>query len=539
MKKIMKYSNIGAILFAIVLSLCGCNDFLEYEPYGPVSSENFWKTESDVRSALDAFYDYTYREEATGRGHFWYENCSDNMFTGRTNTTADQYKNFTMGANTGYADETWVCLYQLIAKANDVLRYVPDMTTVSQSLKDNATGQAYFFRGYGYLWLSPWYGDNGPNGGIPIVTEKNTVDNIDVPRPTSVLENYAMIIADLRKAADLLPYFSELAKEDYGRPYKTAAWAFAARAALYAAKYDPSYFDVVIEMCDKIIQLSGADKRELYPDFTTLFTIENNFSSEYIYSILGNKNDGPKFHGMGFQNGGFGIYNTWGYFQPTAELYEAFDPGDVRRDATILVPGQHITFIGNDIHWAVNPAAVSSPSGMTFRKFMSVFEPADCLGKTVNTSGDNQSNELGTVVMRYADILLMKAEALIWKNGEGNADAKTLLNQIRKRANLPENSNATKTELKKERRLELAFEFLPSRHFDLVRWGDAQAAYAQPLHGYEVKFKTVGDDTYVFDPSSKIEVWPARTFDPAKNHVFPIHATAINSSKNLKQNEGY
>jgi hypothetical protein len=139
--------------------------------------------------------------------------------------------------------------------------------------------------------------------------------------------------------------------------------------------------------------------------------------------------------------------------------------------------------------------------------------------------------------MRFADILLMKAEALIWKNGEGDASAKTLLNQIRKRAGLPENSNATKAELKLERRLELAYEFLPSHHFDLVRWGDAQAIYAQPLHGYQRP--ATGVEDFSNWQTTKIEVWSARNFDPAKNHVFPIPADAINSARNLVQNKGY
>jgi hypothetical protein len=527
-----KITTLFGLLFILLFS--GCEK--ELESYGPVSSDKFWKTEDDVKSALNAFYDYTYREEVSGRGHFWYENCSDNMITGRTNATADLYKNFAMSANTGYLDAPWSYMYQLIAKANDVLRNVPDMD-ISQSLKDNAIGQAYFFRAYAYLWLAPWYGDNGPNGGIPIVTEELLVTEMDVPRPPSVLDNYSMIIEDFRKASDLLPRFSQLADEDYGRPYKTAAWAFAARAALYAARWDVSYFDVVIEMCDNVIGLTGADKRDLYPDFTTLFTFENNFCEEYIYSILGNQYEGPKFHGMGFQNGGFGYFNTWGYYQPTAELYEAYDPIDIRRDATILVPGQHIQYIGHDIHWAVNPAEISSPTGMTFRKFMSVFEPADCLGNTVRDNGDSQSNRLGVCVMRFADILLMKAEALIWKNGNGDVTARGLLNQIRKRAGLPENSNATKAELKKERRLELAYEFLPSHHFDLVRWEDAEATYRQPLHGYARP--ATNPENFANWQTTKIEVWPARTFDPEINHVFPIHANAINSARNLVQNKGY
>jgi hypothetical protein len=571
MKNIAKYSK--GLMIALVFSLWSCSDFLEFEKYGPGDSESFWKTESDVYSALDAFYVYASYEECTGRGTFWYENCSDNMITGRTNAMADRVKNFQMGTGDGDFATTWNQMARVISKANDVLRYVPNMTTISQGLKDNAIGQGYFFRGYGYLWLCPWYADNR-SGGIPIVTDETLVDDLDAPRPASVLENYDMIIADLRKAVEYLPSWSELKPDEYGRPYKTAAWAFAARAALYAAEYDQAkYYPIVIEMCNNIINLTGADKRELHymaadhqtgyglepSHFSDLFRLENNFSKEYIYSILGGEQrSGPKFHGMSFDNGGFSGFNTWGYFSPTAELYEAFEPGDTRRDATIMAPGQKIVhptntgvLTGREI-WLCVPAAVAAEQGITLgettsspthllnRKMHSIFEIEGGFGTVYNTSGDFQSNRLGTVVMRYADVLLMKAEALIWTKGDGDDEAKALLNQVRKRAGLPENSPATKAALKNERRCELAFEFLPSRHIDLVRWGDAKAVYAQPLHGYEVKFKTVDGDPYVFDPSAKIEVWAARSFDPVKNHVFPIHSSIIAKSQGqLAQNLDY
>ncbi|MDR1746865.1 MAG: RagB/SusD family nutrient uptake outer membrane protein [Tannerella sp.] len=539
-KDVIKYSMKGCIL-AIILSSYGCNDFLEYEPYGPDTSANFWKTESDLQNAVNALYAYQQIQEVTGRGHIWYECANDNMIPGRSGSSGigDAFKNFQGSADFTRVSDIWQNMYVLIAKTNDLLRYVPDMN-IAQATKDEAIGEAYFFRAYSYLWMCPWYGDNGPNGGIPIVTEENTVDNMDVARPPSVLDNYEMIISDLRKAAELLPYFSQQSPTNYGHPHKAAAWAFAARAALYASEWDAKYFDIVIEMCDKVMGLTGLDKRGLYPDFARLWRVENNFSEEYIFSIPGSgtTGGGSMYHGMGFQQDGYGYKNTWGYFQPTAELYEAYDePDDARRDATLLVPGQHIDFVGHDIHWCVNPPSVSSPTHLTIRKFMSIYEGADCVGKTVQTSDGH--NALATVIIRYADVLLMKAEALIWKNGEGNSEAKSLLNQIRKRAGLPENSNATKAELKKERRLELAHELLPSRHYDLVRWGDAKEAYSKPLHGYTVKFKTVGDDEYVFDPSEKIVVWPARNFDPAKRRLCPIPQPAIDSSDNLVQNQGY
>jgi hypothetical protein len=442
-------------------------------------------------------------------------------------------------------------MYQIISKANNVLRYVPDMT-ISEQLKTNALGQAHFYRAFAYLWLAPWYGDNGPNGGIPIVTENTPLDSLDQSRPASILANYDMIISDMTEAASRLPLLSQLADADYGRPHKAAAYAFAARAALYAAQYgDNKYLDKVIELCDNVINLTGADKRGLHyrtsqaaslgltpSNFSDLFRMENNFSEEYIFSLLGNENRGPKFHGMFFNSGGFGYYNTWGYFMPTLELYNAFEAGDTRRDATILSPDQHIEFIGHDIHWGVNPPIIYTESGMTLRKFMSIFEAADCVGKYVNVSGNNQSNRLAVNLIRYSDVLLMKAEALIWKQ-EGNAEAKSLINQVRKRAGLPENSTATKAELKNERRCEFAFEFFPSRHLDLVRWKDAQTVYAQPNTGWRVFLSKDAQGNDQFDHVEVVTVREARVFDPNKHQVFPIPAAEVNKSQNLTQNKGY
>ena len=216
--KLSKYKYMAAGLL-LTFSLSGCSDFLEHDPYGLEGSVNFWKTEADVKNALNAFGEFTYNEGVTGRGLMWFENCSDNLVTGRPQAEAAQIKNFQMSASNGRdAKDTWPAMYQLIAKANDVLRNVPGMK-ISDEVKNNALGQAYFYRAFAYLWIAPFYGDNGPNGGIPIVTENTPTSDLDQPRPSSVLANYDMIISDMDKAAELLPYFSQLADEDYGRPH--------------------------------------------------------------------------------------------------------------------------------------------------------------------------------------------------------------------------------------------------------------------------------------------------------------------------------
>ncbi|KAF5068402.1 SusD-like protein [anaerobic digester metagenome] len=516
---------ISTLLFALMFS--SCEKFLEYEPYGQPNQLSNMTDEQAMQAVYSLFY-WQYREGTMGRGFMWYENCSDNLITGRTQAEAQNIKNFVdNGSSSRDVRDNWPQMYQTINYANQLIRSAPTATKLSEKVRNSVLGHAYFMRAFAYLWLAPWYGDNGSNGGIPIVTENTGIDEIDVPRPPSVLDNYDMIIEDLDKAAELLPYFDEIPSNDWGLMHKTAAWSLMARAALYAAQYDNSYYQKVIEYTDRVI---NTGKHSLVTNYADVFTIEQNWSPEYIMSVTSTEIDGSKLPGVLFQNGGFGIYNTWGYFQPTLELYNAFEEGDTRRAATILAPGETVQFVGNEIVWAVNPASVSSPSALTFRKYLAPFAPADAVGTTVNPNSDNGTTDLNIPLVRYSDVLLMKAEALIWtgQNGDGP------LNEVRVRAGLAPKTNATKADLKNERRCEFALEFGVFRHLDLVRWGDAQAVYAQPLHGYKVNLGGSGIESL-----EVIEVWPARNFNPSIHHVFPIPAREIAKSTNLKQNLGY
>ncbi|HAD00764.1 MAG TPA: RagB/SusD family nutrient uptake outer membrane protein, partial [Porphyromonadaceae bacterium] len=109
---------------------------------------------------------------------------------------------------------------------------------------------------------------------------------------------------------------------------------------------------------------------------------------------------------------------------------------------------------------------------------------------------------------------------------------------VRVRAGLAPKTNATKADLKHERRCELAGE-LSGRHLDLVRWGDAQAAYSKPLHGYKTTLKKDENGQIQIDKVTEIEIWAARTFNPSVNHVMPIPINEIAKSNNLVQNKGY
>lgn len=536
----MKRNILSAVIgIGAAVLFSGCSNFLEVEKYGASTT---WKTQDDVDKALAALWSNVSNdsEGVTGRGIMWFECCSDNITVGRPQAEANQIRDFKMSPSNGRdVKDTWGAMYQINAKANNIISIVPDMN-LDQAYKNRAVGTAYFWRGLSMLWIAPYYGDNGPNGGIPIILDTTEPVDMDAPRPASVIDNYRQIISDMLKAAELVPYLSELPDELYGYPHKAACWAFAARAALYASQWDKSFYDQVISCCDKVIELAGADKRDLYTSgstpFADLWTRANNFSSEYLFSLLGNAVDGPKFHGMSFQQDGWGLYNTWGYYQPTYGLWAAYDENDQRRDATILYPGQHIQFVGVDVEFGSGAYRISSETGITFRKFMSPWKGADCKGKEVNTNGNNASNTLGMSLIRFADVLLMKAEALIYKNGEGDATAKEYLGKIRQRAGLAATNTATWEELKLQRRLELAFEFMPSRHIDLVRWGDAKETYAKPTQKV-VSHYDWNTSTVVIDGIENFD--NGRTFDPVVNQVFPIPASAFDGAVNLKQNIGY
>jgi hypothetical protein len=505
MKEILNNIIIGC---AAVIVLNSCTKKLDIEPEGSPVTGNFWKTSADAISGANALYEQFDGEEFYGRGFMWYINASDDMVTGRSNAKAENVKNFNSATSgVSYLTDQWKMRYIVIKRANDIILHVPGID-MDGTLKNRILGEAYFLRGLMYFQLSYNYGNE--NGGVPIVTEANSSSTAAVARAASVSENYALVESDLKAAASLLPYFDSYKAEDYGRAHKTAAWAYLSKMYLYTKSWPNAekYADSVI--------MSG--RHALLTNFANVFTIANNWSREYIWSALstpkGTGGWGSILPGVMLENKGWGKYNGWGYYTPTKELYDAFETGDQRREVTILKPNDHFLYFGKDTIYGSN----NSSSGYQFRKYMEPFSYADPVSKYISPNGDHPTTALNPPLLRYAEVLLIKAEAELMQGK--NADAE--INAIRSRAGLASVSGATMAELKKQRRCELAGEWA-DRHRDLVRWGDAQTVYAQPLHGYN---GTV--------------IWPARTFNPAVHNVWPVPSTEIsNSGGVIKQSTGW
>jgi hypothetical protein len=515
MKKIFCIAAMAGLLMATA-----CDDMLDVVPQGSPTSENFWKNESDAIAGINSVYAEFSNDDMYGRGFFWLSNASNDIGT-KPRAFSENVKAFKITGNESEIKSIWRLHYLTMKRANDVIRNVPNID-MSESLKNRILGEAYFLHAVMHLELAYHYGDH--RKGIPII-DRVDYENPYVPRPANVQVNYDYIIEDFKKAADLLPYFDEYDESDYGRPHKTAAWAYIARTYLYSKDWANTEL-----YCDKVI---SSGKHALLQNFADVFKIANNFSTEYIWSVVSSAKDtglGSIFPGVLLEDKGWGQYNGWGVFYPTQDLYETFEDGDERREATILKTGDKFLYFGEEATFNEGAYVVSSSNrtGLQFRKFMEPYGYPKVAGSVdtryVNTNADKPTTALSVPLLRYADLILMKAEAKLMQGK--NADDE--INMIRDRAGLLPSSGATMTDLKRERRCELAGEWT-DHHYDLVRWGDAEATYAQPLY-----------HAYALENGSPKVIYAGRTFDPTIHHVWPIPPDEIAVSKGtLTQNEGW
>ncbi|MGB7528264.1 RagB/SusD family nutrient uptake outer membrane protein [Sphingobacterium cellulitidis] len=518
-----KYIFMPAMALGLAAGMASCSkSFTDLTPQGTTTDANFWKTESDAIFASNGLYEHFNDDNMFGRGLFWFVNASDDVVTGRTDAGSAAVRNFTATGNESRINSMYKKFYQIIQRANNIIVKVPSMN-ISDKTKNQVIGEAYFMRGYASFYLSQYYGDQ--RAGVPIVTEQNMNEN-KFTRPANVQENFKQIESDLLKAADMLPLLTTYDASNLGRANKDAAYAYLAKTNVQWARYDKSKWAQVVKYCDMVTN-SGSGRKLIDTDnpavdFASVFYVENNYSSEYIFSVVSNKVYGSILPAVMFENTGYGLYNGWGYFHPSLELYNSFETGDPRRNATILEFGDTFTLFGQERKYFSS----NSQTGFQFNKYMQPFRfPKD---QHLNPNGDYPTSNLNIPLVRYADILLMKAEALIMDGKNGDAE----INKVRNRAGLSNLSGATLTQLKRERRSEFAGEYT-DRHSDLVRWGDAQAAYAKPATGRQHTVKTDPNSPYTI-----ITVWAPRNFNPAVHHVWPIPPQDVSNS-GIAQNQGW
>lgn len=487
-----KYFSLrGAAMTVLALLIASaCNeDFLDVLPQGEEPVEQFWQDADDATQAVNAMYANLRSWPQVAFAAIAVESLgSDNTEKGSSPTDAtflNDYDRYNVSPTDGQLLSFWEGQYQSVNLANQVLDNVPAIS-MDESLKARYLAEARFIRAYAYFRLVRAY------GGVPLhLHVPLDASEYNIPR-ASEEEVYAAIETDLTEAAAVLP--QSYTGADIGRATKGAALALHAKVAMYQSKWQD-----VLNLTNEVMGLGYA----LFPDFEELFRVENENSVESIFEIqaavipgntAASNSQYSQVQGVRGSTGG-----GWGFNTPTADLAAAFEPGDPRRDATIIFRGE-ITPQGDAI-----PVVGDNP----------MYNQKSYVPFSQHVSGYNEGAEQNIRVIRYAEVLLMNAEA---NNELGNTEeALAALEEVRARARggdtsvLPEVTTTDQAELRQiiwhERRVELAMEF--DRYFDVIRQGRGE------------------------------EVFGPLGWDP-HNRVMPIPQTEIDLSAGLlTQNEGY
>jgi len=557
--------------------LCSCSKTLDRQPQGSISGDEL-NTPENIEKMVIAAYSSLGNENLHTSNSLWPWGSmrSGDAYKGGDgvgdNSEWNDYETFVTNQNTnGLTDQMWAQLYNGVARVNNALLRIENADDAQYALKIQREAEMRFLRGNYYFMLKILWNQ------IPFIDENVPVDQYITVSNVQLSSNdlWDKIAADFRFAADRLPN----TQGDKGRPTKYAALAYLAKTLLYQAytqndqhqvtNIDQAKLNQVVTLCDSVIQFSGYG---LADDFGDNFLAATENGKESVFAIQYSKNDGTQFgridmgHSLiypmnqefgccwqhipsqdlvnSFKTAASGLpmftgYNNSDALEGADFLNQTFDP---RLDHSVAIPGHPYKYEPNFVYqktWARAPAiygyfselkgavAANDPSFQKIPPFMS----------------SSKNWEL----IRFADVLLWKAEALIELNRP--ADALPLIDSVRLRAansiTRLKQSNGSNTSnykvdiyqpgvnctwtqdyarqaLRTERRLEFALEGV--RFFDLVRWGIADSYL----------------NSYFTSESTKRSYLKTAKFTKGRDEYLPIPLNQVNYSKGLyKQNPGF
>lgn len=491
-----KYYLQGAVTLSLIAALSlseGCKkSFLNATPSATKTSQQFWRNSDDATAAVNSMYADLHNWNDVAFAPIAVESMgSDDATKGSVPTDAtflNEYHNFSVTAGEGQLEGFWSGMYANINFANQILENVPNIS-MDAGLKARYLAEAKFIRAYDYFRLVRAFGD------VPLrLHPPKTAADYNLAR-TPKAQVWAQIESDLTDAAGVLP--ATYSAVDIGHVTKGAALALHAKVALYQKKYSD-----VVSLTNAVTALGIYS---LFPDYEKMFRTQNKNNSESIFEIQcmlvpnnpaasNSQYSQVQMPRVTEPAGG------WGFHNPSPSLIAAFEAGDPRLKGTVIYTGQ-ATPEGDMIDASAPNPYYNLKSYVPFSEYV---------------SGYNQGCQQDKIVLRYADVLLMNAEA---NNELGNsAPALASLELVRARARagnaaiLPPvtttDQAALRTAIQHERRVELGMEF--ERHFDVIRWG-------------------LGSQ--IFGPLG---------FTAGKNEVWPIPQNEIDLSGGvLIQNPGY
>jgi hypothetical protein len=511
----MKFLNIFSVAFLLVL-LTGCKkDILDKSPLDQFSSETFFKGATEANMALMGIYN-SYDDN-----WYQYDFMSDNNYCHHAWQGSLEFSKWQQNSSSGRASNKWTIAYRTIGRVNSFLQNI-DAVTMDESVKNRMKGEARFFRGLLYADLIHFYGD------VPLILKTLSLSEAEVSR-TAKDQVLKAVLEDLDFAAANLP--NTYSGSDVGRATKGAALAFKTRTLLYNKKWQ--------EAVDAAKQVIDLGVYELYPNYEGLFREENENNKEVIFDIQYARDLRPQLWPStavsfsewptpGVSVDIIDAYYTTGGVPITASGsgYNPQNPfvnRDPRLAATFVLPGSQYGSI------KYIPALDQQPTGARPRKYADIENP------NKNNCGINY------ILMRYADVLLMRAEALI-EAGNTSQEVYDLINRVRQRVNMPKIENVEgaglsqgqlREILRHERRVEFAME--GTRYSDMRRWEDVSTVH--DVYGYNInKLSDPSDQSkWVFE-RVKLDT---RSFDANKGWLWPIPLAEMQNNKKMTQNPGY
>ena len=521
MKKILTI----AIGSALLISSC-TKSLLETTPDDRYVQSNFWVSEEAATAALSGAYSVLassglYGGDATP---LLEETATPNAYcygnTSSWNSIAEGLQSASTG---GIITDRWGSAYGGIGRCNTFLANV-DKVDMSEDLKIRMKGEAHFLRALFYFNLENYWGD------VPLVLDPPDPATQDTLSRTPRGQVVQQMIKDLDSAAAVLPL--HYGSSDLGRATKGAALALKAKVLFFEASplfnpdNDVNRWKTALDALQTVIDMAPDAGYGLYSDYRGLFLPENEnnksviFDVQFIYPLQGNSFDliNRQYNSNAPLLGLAEAYQMKSGL-PITDPLSGYDPEspyinrDPRLYATIVYPGDK--YMGTTVtpsRFAITGYGVEKYSIYTEEK-----PPSDLADLKAGQSYTNY------IVLRYADILLMYAEA---QNEYAGPDETVYaaINQVRERAGMPDideglSQGDMREAIRQERRVEFACEGY--YYNDIRRWKTAE--------------KVMNATIYTWD-NTPIET---RQFDPAKDYWWPIPQTELDLDHNLVQNNGY
>jgi len=464
MMKNIKYI-VAALLGILALNSCDTAD-LELTNPNTLSPDTFFKTAAQVESSVNAAYANLQTRGLYARNFSFAMDLMGQDAAGNPQLEGNKkpFQDFSFNAGNDIIQYYWESCFLGISRANFVLDNEAKITALptsvlSQERKNKFLGEAHFLRAYYYFLLVKRFGD------LPIYKTGTIVGAARSPKA----EVYDLIRADFEFASqNLLSKSAEVV----GRATKEAAYAYLGKVLLYQKKYDEA-----LVAFNGVTGFSLEDKGNFYNNFMD----ETEHGKESIFEIEFNENNGTgnKWDDAG-NSGGTGFAEStlrgqeygnlsWFNVYPTDNLLNSYEAGDLRFGDTFYVPGSKY-LNGTRTMTAQNFSTSAGIRNAGWKKYQNYYKKED----------EATQSSINFKVMRYADILLMKAECENQRGGGSQTTAIAYIKEVRDRAGLATTITPTKdavfAAIVHERKVEFAGE--QSRFDDIMRWGNAAVELA-------------------------------------------------------------